>query len=78
MRRDRQIAGGLDWPERERRTGRESVCACWRTQEPAPGVCAGGSILSVCVWRKERISTFWFLNLFPLVWLSSVAIISQN
>lgn len=57
--RDRQIANGLDWPGRERRTGREAVCACRRMQEPALGICAGESIMSV---RVEKLEDFNILH----------------
>lgn len=38
---------------RERWMGKEAVCAHWRSQEPAPGICAGGSILPGHVDKGE-------------------------
>jgi len=68
--RDRQIISRLDCPERERRTGREAVCACWRMQEPVPGMCVGGSILSVCVEIVEDFNILFFKPFSPCWFIS--------
>lgn len=55
---DRLLVGWTG--QREREGQAESVCACWRMQEPAPGVCAGGSILSVCAEKGEDFNILVF------------------
>lgn len=68
MGRDRQLACGLDWPDR--RTDREAVCTCWGMQEPVPGICAGGSILSVCVEKEKDFNILVFKPFSPCLIVS--------
>lgn len=80
-RTNRLLADWTLYSQREGRTGRGAVCSYWRMLELAPGICAGYfgvRTFFFCVWRKGRISTVWFLNLFPLVWWTVVIIIRIN
>lgn len=80
-RTDRLLADWTLYSQREGRTGRGAVRSYWRMLEPAPGICAGYfgvRTFFFCVWRKGRISTVWFLNLFPLVWWTVVIIVRIN
>lgn len=62
--------------QREEKKGRQAMCVLEEIQEIVPGICAGGSILSVSV-EKEGASNILVLSpFFPC--LIIITITSQN